>query len=188
MMAYLKEILPKTLCSLYILQDNGTEFKNDHLISTFESLGIKQIYSNPFYPKGNGRVENVHNFLKRTISKFMHNRTLELGDALPLAVYCFSVAPLVNDFKSPFYLIHGRDPLEGKLSHLQNYSRYVGEQPGRLAVQELGNMWKMHTKLFQESRQSEPETERKYIVPGTWEKDSCYLQRTTMEEHSNICI
>ena len=40
-MTYLKEILPKTSCSLYILQDNKTEFKNDHLISTFESLGIK---------------------------------------------------------------------------------------------------------------------------------------------------
>ena len=47
---YQKEILPKTLCSLYILQDNGTEFKNGHLISTFERLGIKRINSNPFYP------------------------------------------------------------------------------------------------------------------------------------------
>ena len=31
-MAYIKEILPKTLCSKFILQDNGTEFKNDQLI------------------------------------------------------------------------------------------------------------------------------------------------------------
>ena len=28
-MAYIKEMLPKTLCSRFILQDNGTEFKND---------------------------------------------------------------------------------------------------------------------------------------------------------------
>ena len=27
MMVYLKEILPKTLCSMYILQDNGTKLK-----------------------------------------------------------------------------------------------------------------------------------------------------------------
>ena len=28
-MAYIKEILPKTSCSRFILQDNGTEFKNE---------------------------------------------------------------------------------------------------------------------------------------------------------------
>ena len=78
----------------------------------------------------------------------MHNSTLEWDDALPLAIYCFNVAPLVNDLESPFYLVHGRDPLEGRSSHLQNYCRYVGEQLGRLAVQELRNMWKMHAKLL----------------------------------------
>ena len=67
----------------------------------------------------------------------MCNSTLEWDDALPLATYCFNIAPSVNDLESPFYLIHGRDPLEGRLSHLQNYCWYVGEQPGRLAEQEL---------------------------------------------------
>ena len=61
--AYIKEILLKTLCSKFILQDNGTEFKNDQLMSLFDTLGIKHIYSNPYYPQGNGRIENVHNFL-----------------------------------------------------------------------------------------------------------------------------
>ena len=118
------------------------------MISTFESLGIKRIYSNSFYPKGNRRIENVHNFLKRTISKFMHNNTLEWDDILPLATYCLNVAPSVNDLESPFYLVHGRDPLKGRLSHLQNYCRYVGEQPARLAVQEVRNIWKSHGKLL----------------------------------------
>ena len=94
--------------NFYILQDNGTEFKNAHLISTFESLGIKRTYSNPFYPTGNGKIENVHNFLKRTIAKFLHNSTLEWDGALPLAIYCFNVAPSVNDLDTPFYLVHGR--------------------------------------------------------------------------------
>ena len=105
MMVYLKEILPKTLCSLYILQENGTELKSDHIISTFKSLGIKRIFSNPFYPKGNGRIENIHNFLKRTIAKFLHNSTFKWDDALTLAVNCFNIAPLVNDLELPFYHI-----------------------------------------------------------------------------------
>ena len=63
-MAYIKEILPKTSCSNFILQDNGARFKNEQLMSVFDTLGIRHIYSNPYYPQGNGRIENVHNFLK----------------------------------------------------------------------------------------------------------------------------
>ena len=103
------------------LQDNGTEFKNSQLIATFKKLGIKPIYSNPYRPQGNSRLENVHNFLKCTISKFLHNSTLEWDDILLIAAYIYNIAPTVNNLKSPFILVFGRDPLEGRLSHLQNY-------------------------------------------------------------------
>ena len=42
-MAYIMEILPKTSCSKSILEDNGMKFKNDQLISVFDTLGIKHI-------------------------------------------------------------------------------------------------------------------------------------------------
>ena len=76
-MAYIKEILPKTSCSKFILQDNGTQFKNEQLMSVFDSLGIKHIYSNPYYLKGNSRIENIHNFLQCTIAKFIYDSQLE---------------------------------------------------------------------------------------------------------------
>ena len=53
-MVYIKVILPKTSCSKFILQDNGTEFKNDQLMSVFHTIGMNCIYSNPYYPHGNG--------------------------------------------------------------------------------------------------------------------------------------
>ena len=90
-MAYIKEILLKILCSKFILQDNGTEFKNDQLISVFDTLGIKGIYSNPYYPQGNGRIENIQNFLKCTIAKFTYGSPLKWDHALPLATYCYNV-------------------------------------------------------------------------------------------------
>ena len=86
--AYIKENLPKTSCPKFILQENGTEFKNEQLISVFDSLGIKCIYSNPYYPKGNGRIENVHNFLKCTITKFTYSSQQEWDYTLPLAPFC----------------------------------------------------------------------------------------------------
>ena len=84
-MAYIKEILPKTLRSKFILQNNGTEFKNNHLMSVFDTLGIKHIYSNPYYPQGNGGIENVHIFLKHTIMRFSYGSQPKWDDALPVA-------------------------------------------------------------------------------------------------------
>ena len=76
-MVYIKEILPKTSCSKFILQDNGMEFKNKQLMSVFDILGVKRIYSSPYYPRGNSRIKNVHNFLKCTVANFMHGSQLK---------------------------------------------------------------------------------------------------------------
>ena len=62
LMACIKEILPKT-CSKFILQDNGTKFRNEQLMSVFDKLGIKHTYSNPYSPQGNDRIETSINFL-----------------------------------------------------------------------------------------------------------------------------
>ena len=75
--AYIKKIFPETFCPKFVLQENGTEFKNEHLMSVFNLLGIKHIYSNPYYPRGNSRIENVNNFLKCTILKFTYGSQLE---------------------------------------------------------------------------------------------------------------
>ena len=149
-MVYIKEILPKTSCSRFILQDNGTEFKNNQLMSVFNTLSIKCIYSNPYYPQGNGRIENVCNFLICTIPKFIYSSSHEWDDALALATYYYNVTPSVDDLESPYYLIHGHDQLKGRFSNIQNYCRYMGDQPRRLAVQELQKLWKLHAKLLAE--------------------------------------
>ena len=81
-------------------------------MSVFDTLGIKRIYSNPYHPTGNSRIENVSNFLKQTIAKFMHGSQTEWDDSLPLTTYCYNIAPSFDDLKSPFYLGHGRDSLE----------------------------------------------------------------------------
>ena len=51
----------------FILQDNGKEFKNKQLMSVFYNFSSKCIYSNLYYPRGNSKIENVHNMLKHTI-------------------------------------------------------------------------------------------------------------------------
>ena len=72
----------------------------------------------------------MHNFMERTTAKFIHGSQLKWGEALPLAIHCYNITPSLDNLESPFYLVHGKDPLEGRLSNLQNYCRYVRDQPG----------------------------------------------------------
>ena len=88
---------------------------------------------------------------------------MEWDDILPNVAYIYNIAPSVNDLESPFLLVFGRDPLEGRLSYLQNYCRYLGTEPGQLAVDKLKCMWMLHAELLHDSRQSkDPKEERKF--------------------------
>ena len=66
--AYLSGILTHKGGNVAILSDNGTEFKNKVLNEVCDQLGIKRLFANPFHPQGNEKVENIHNFLKRTLT------------------------------------------------------------------------------------------------------------------------
>ena len=63
---------------------------------------------------------------------------------LPQATYCYIIVPLVDDLKSPYYLVDGHDLLERRLSNKHSYCRFIGNQPGILTVQELWKLWKFH--------------------------------------------
>ena len=104
----------------------------------------------------------MHNFLKYTIAKFTFGSPLEWDDILPLATYCFNIAPLVDDLESPFYLVACKDALEGRLSNLQNYCRYVGDQNRPASSAELRDMWKLHAS-YEENRIAEPAQNKKLL-------------------------
>ena len=107
MMAYLKRVLLTSSCRIYVLKDNWTEFRNRQLMNTFKCLGIKTIYSSPYYPYGNGKLENSHNFLQQPIAKFLHNTDLEWDDVIPIATYIYNISPTANGLESPFDLVFG---------------------------------------------------------------------------------
>ena len=142
-MVYMKKVLPKISCPKFIIQDSSTKLNNEQLMSVFHSLSIKCMYSNAYYPKGNSRIENTHNFLKHAIAMFAYDSQLEWDDSVPLATYCYNIAPCVDDLESPFYLVDGRDPLEGRLS------------------MELRKLQKLHAKLLTENRVTNPTNDRK---------------------------
>ena len=103
--AYLSCILAHKDRGVAIMSDNSTVYKNKILNEVYDQQGIKRLFSNPFYTKGNAKVENVHNFLKTTLTKFLDSSHLEGDELLPFTCYCYNTFPSSNDTQCPFFLM-----------------------------------------------------------------------------------
>ena len=151
--AYLSGILSRAGASMVCLSDNGSEFKNTQMNTVLKQLGIKCIFSNPYRPQGNSHIKNVHKFLKRTLTKFLSSLDAEWDRVLPFACYCFNLTPTADDLESLFFLIHGRDLLEGHAGLLGSGNiRYLGSDKGLILFTKLHKLWLIHAKCLQENR------------------------------------
>ena len=66
---FINKYLPVHMCPRYILSDNGTEFKNNLMDQVLKQLGVEQIFSAPYHPQSNGKLEVFHKYLKLTLKK-----------------------------------------------------------------------------------------------------------------------
>ena len=150
---YLSGILSRAGASMVCLSDNGLKLKNSQMNTVLKQLGIKHIYSNPYRPQGNSRFKNVKNFLKRTLTKFLSSSDAKWDKVLPLACYCFDSTPASDDLESPFFLIHGRDPLE---RHTRLFgsgdTRCMGNEKGLILFAKQRKLWFTHAKSLQQNR------------------------------------
>ena len=71
--------------------------------TVLKQLGIKCIFSNPYRPQDNSCIENVHNFFKWMLAKFLSSADTEWGKILPFACSCFNTTPRADDLESPFF-------------------------------------------------------------------------------------
>ena len=74
-------------------------------------------------------------------------------NVLPNTCYCFKSTPTSDDLESPFFLLHGRDLLEGHTGLFDSGDiRYMGDDKGLILFAELHKLWLSHAKSLQENR------------------------------------
>ena len=66
------------MCPRYTLSDNGTEFKNQLMDKVLQQLGIECIFSAPYHPQSNGKLEVIHKYLKLTLKKLCEKDPTQL--------------------------------------------------------------------------------------------------------------
>ena len=68
--AYMNHVYCKYGGLFKILSDNGTEFKTKLMEEVGKELGVEyKVYSPPYRPQSNGRIESFHYFLKACVAK-----------------------------------------------------------------------------------------------------------------------
>ena len=139
--AYLKNVHHVFGPSRKILSDNGTEFKNDLFDRVAKELGIEhKVYSPPYHPQSNGRIEGFHLFLKTCMAKHI-SPGLEWDEVCPIATAAYNFLPNEHARESPFFLMFRRDPRIPLTEALRPRLRYLGNDDVILSLEALKNMY-----------------------------------------------
>ena len=141
--AYVDNMYSKFGGSMKILSDNGTEFKNKIFEQVAKELGVMyKLYTPPYHPASNGRIEGFHAFLKACISKHIAPQ-LEWDDLVPLACAAYNFIPNEHSKELPFFLMFGRDPVLPLNTLLEPKIRYLGNDINILSLDAMKNMFEI---------------------------------------------
>ena len=141
--AYADDLYSKFGGSLKILSDNGTEFKNNIFEQVAKELRVEyKLYTLPYHPASNGRIEGFHAFLKACIAKHVAPQ-IEWDDLVPLACAAYNFIPNKHSKESPFFLMFGRDPVLPLNTLLGPKMRYLGNNMNILSLEAMKNMFEI---------------------------------------------
>ena len=98
------------MCTRFILSDNGMEFKNNLMDQVLQQLGIDRIFSAPYHPQSNGKLEVFHKYLKPMLKKLCEKDPANWDKYLNQVLTSYRITPNLATAESPFFLVYGRDP------------------------------------------------------------------------------
>ena len=106
-----------------------------------KELGVEhKIYSPPYRPQSNGRIEGFHAFLKTCLAKHV-SPSVEWDEVCTLATAAYNFLPNEHSRESPFFIMFGRDPRLPLTELFQHKLRYLGTDETVLSLQALRNMY-----------------------------------------------
>ena len=103
--SYLSSPLANKGGSVAILSDNGTEFKNKVLNEVCYKLDIERLFSNPFHPQGNAKME-MYTISKKGPSPNLWTTEISTGMSsfhLLVTVVPYFQAVIAPNFHSSLY-------------------------------------------------------------------------------------
>ncbi|XP_076069884.1 uncharacterized protein LOC143041747 [Oratosquilla oratoria] len=174
-----------------ILSDRGTQFTSNLMKELHRMLGVKPIFTTPFHPSGNGRIERLHGPLKAILRKLCAEKPREWHRYLIPTLFALGELPSDRTGFSAFELLYGRsvrgpltvlrDLWENRTLHEEERSsfQYVIELQDKLAecsqmaAQQAdisSSRYKAYFDLKSQNRQFKPGDEVLVLLPSDTSK------------------
>ena len=96
------------MCPWYVLSNNGTEFKNNLMDQVLKQLGTERIFSAPYHPQDNRKLEVFHKYLKPTLKKLYEKDPSNWDKYINQVLASNKVTPNLATAETPFFLVFGR--------------------------------------------------------------------------------
>ena len=147
--AYMRHVYSKFGGSEKSLSDNGTELKNQLFHKVTKQLGVEyKIYTTPYGPHCNGKIEGFHKYLKSCMAKHIVNN-MEWDEFTDLATAAYNFVPNITAIEVSFYVMLGRDPYITLYQLMLQTRRYLGTDEGLPDLEALQNLLQMATTQIQ---------------------------------------
>ena len=75
-----------------------------------KQLGIERIFSAPYHPQSNGKLEVFCKYLKPTLKKLCEKDPSKWVNYINHILASYRVTPNLAAAEMPFFLVYGRDP------------------------------------------------------------------------------
>ena len=129
---FINKYLPIHICPRYILSDNGTEFKNNLMDQVLKQLGIEWIFSAPYHPQSNGKLDVFHKYLKPTLKKLCEKDLSHWDQYLNQVLASYKVTPNLATAEMPFFLLYGGDPNLHLHQLLEPMQQFLGDPDSQM--------------------------------------------------------
>ena len=98
------------MCPRYVLSGNGTELKNQLIDQVLQQLSTNCIFSAPYHPQSNGKLEVFHKYMKPRLKKLCKKHLTNWDKYLNQVLASYIVTQNLTTVETPFFLVCGRDP------------------------------------------------------------------------------
>ena len=98
-----------------LISDNGLQFDSKAFRKYCSDLGIKNRYSTPVYPQGNGQAEAVNKVIVNELKKRLDDAKGRWVEELPHVLWTYRTTPQKSTGETPFLMTYGAEaviPLE----------------------------------------------------------------------------
>ena len=118
-----------------LVLDNGLQFDSKAFRQYCSDLGIKNRYSTPAYPQGNGQVKAVNKVIVSGLKKRLDDAKGKWVEELPHVLWTYRTTPRRSIGETPFSMTYGAKvviPLETRFPTLRTSTFFSDSNDGML--------------------------------------------------------